>query len=376
MNETKDQISMTPLEFRDLLAEGNELTVEIFDQFIRDCPKEGQYLEYKAGTLFKEKGLKEIRGIIKEYVSSFANAAGGVLVLGPHDKDPSRVTPCPNIPKGRESLDTWAEKSLQDMAHLLVPPPCIKMLSYGEGAVLVIAVHRSPSLVPCVSNNRMQYYLRMAESTLPVPEYLLTDLFHERRRLPTLELKAQTVQADWGRRPGDLGAPLYISIQLVVENIGLLTAKDIRIGIVMWQAQHRDRPKPLVNNFLLSHVRIEDVGFNRNAGGGDFLVFEEGLVVSDPFDAEPFQAASKVTLRYAVSKIEGRNVGAIFLMTEGGLLNWYELIFLIRPERYMKYDQETLEARLERVFSRRPRVALERKVPMVPEIASTPGSVR
>ena len=77
-----------PEGFKDAIMRGRKITPTELAPFIAANPKEGQLHDYKNGKLthVTTKAEKEAgQRTIKEWVTAFANAEGGVLLIGPED---------------------------------------------------------------------------------------------------------------------------------------------------------------------------------------------------------------------------------------------------------------------------------------------------
>jgi hypothetical protein len=109
----------------------------------------------------------------------------------------------------------------------------------NKGHVLAIAVARAPSLVPCVEARELKYFLRMGDSTLQIPEYLIADLVLGRRQRPILELHSARLddayyEMSTADEPGRTVNVREARFSCIMENLSLTTAEDVRIGAVLW----------------------------------------------------------------------------------------------------------------------------------------------
>lgn len=173
--------------FRLALRDAMELELaRAIDSLIASKRVEGQWIEFKAGQLFKTEGAAKDE--IRRQISGFANAEGGVLVLGVTEPDPltglRTVDGCP--PVGGNAHD-WVSRVLQDVptARPRVHPP----VAVNGKSVLVIAVDRAPVIVPCPAKRGVVFYLRIGDSTHEVPGWLEADLVLGRRQRPHLTVE-------------------------------------------------------------------------------------------------------------------------------------------------------------------------------------------
>ena len=242
---------MNSREVLDYLLEGNTFSPNQLDDLIRDQPKEDQYLDYKDGRLTTSKKRKGGRETIRHWTNGFANSDGGLLVVGVSEEQPRTISACdPTI--ANEPLDKWAEGLLHDMTPYMSPLPRIQVVCHPQGPVLLIAVARAPQLVPCVEARQLKYFLRLNQSTLEAPPYLLSDLVLGRRQHPLLDVRLKGIE--W---QGDQYAPseLRAMCTFTIENMSLVDANNVRLGIISWSStRKRDRGSTYINRYLRSHI--------------------------------------------------------------------------------------------------------------------------
>jgi len=242
----------TPRELLDLLLEDGELTPDDLDEIIAKFPREGLLHEFKDGSVTADP--KKAGGVVREYVSGFANAEGGVLIFGVAEGDPRSISPC--RPIGAEPLDVWAQKKLSRMVGHFSPQPRFRVVNHPKGEVLIIAVARAPQLVPRIESGDTTFHLRFHDSTRKAPEYLITDLVLGRRKRAILEPLIED-SCFYYERQDELtfwcGA---LELKLVVENSSFEFADDLEVGLVGW-ALLTDSISPL-SRHLLAHVDIEE----------------------------------------------------------------------------------------------------------------------
>ena len=92
------------------LSSGHQLKIDELDDLVKHKVKEDQFLEFKSG---KEVEYKETTKTIRDYMCSFANSDGGVLIIGVDAKSgvPTNVDGCNNHKKG--DLAEWASRCLK-----------------------------------------------------------------------------------------------------------------------------------------------------------------------------------------------------------------------------------------------------------------------
>lgn len=217
------------LEFLGELLDGKALTPDRLDELVKRQVEEDQWLDYKSGDLLKDK-YRNFK--LRKHVSGFANAQGGVLLVGVVGKEKDSqgrswtVTGCDEESLNETTLVEWARDALRDIAVYLVPFPLLSVVTHAQGAVLAIAIQRAPRLVPCRERHGIVHYLRIGHGTERIPEYLYTDLVLGRRQHPTLALtgSVKIIPQNWPN--------VLFQWEIAVENEGLIWAKQIRAGII------------------------------------------------------------------------------------------------------------------------------------------------
>jgi hypothetical protein len=228
---------------------------EDIDAVIASFGQEDQHLEYKAGAIMEKKPLEELRLEVRRHVTGFANAEGGVLFVGVSDEQPRKVTGA-RAP-GTETLVGWGTRLLSDLAGYFSPMPNIFAVDHPAGQVLVIAAARAPQLVPFVEAGELRYTLRIGDSTLDVPPYLIADLMLGRRSHPVLELRDVTIN---GRLTDE---EIDLSVEIQVDNDSLIAAVDTGVGRIAWSLYHTAAvPPPLpLSKFAQQYVELEEIGY-------------------------------------------------------------------------------------------------------------------
>jgi len=158
----------------DELLGGATLGVEDLDEVLASFPDEDQYLDYKDGRITSKADQKQLKADLLRFVTGFANADGGVLAVGVTEHRPRSVNGA--AAPGKETLVGWAARILSGVVGFFSPPPVIFTVHHSGAEVLVIAVARAPQLIPYVEAGELKYALRIGDSTVTVPPYLISDL--------------------------------------------------------------------------------------------------------------------------------------------------------------------------------------------------------
>jgi hypothetical protein len=143
------------------------------------------------------------------------------------------------------------------MVGYFSPQPRFQVIPHSQGPVLAIAVARAPSLVPCVESRALKYFFRIGDSTLEIPEYLIADLVLGRRQHPLLDVHYHNFTEVSDVR--EFGSPnkdrnvTRTSFDFIVENLSLVAAEQVEVGMVSWALSGDDTE---INRYLRTHIDI------------------------------------------------------------------------------------------------------------------------
>jgi hypothetical protein len=201
-------------------------------QLVKACPKEDEYLDYKAGKTLADP--KAAAATVRQYASAFGNGEGGALVIG-YDQA-AQTFDGATVPGGA-LLAEWAANVLSQQGPFFAPPPRIAPATVNKRTVLAIAFPRAPGLVPVVEAGAISHYVRIGDTNVRMPDHLVADLVLGRRRRPVLRVGVYSVRLDPAAAvqlaPGDVRGHL-LRATFVVENISLVPADDVRLGLAVW----------------------------------------------------------------------------------------------------------------------------------------------
>jgi len=216
------------LELLDALMEGGLLSEARLDDLLCRKVDEGLHLDYKHGKELADQRKGAVT--LRQYISAFANSAGGTLIVGV-DRASRSVTGCA-VPRGGD-VSEWTSRCLTPIAPYLSPSPRIHTLKHSHGLVLVAAVYRSSALVPVAEGGQLAYYVRIGDQTLKAPTYLMADLVLGRRATPRVRIGSVSLTSVSFERAGT-DELMRLDLHFSVENEGLSWATDVRVGIVSW----------------------------------------------------------------------------------------------------------------------------------------------
>jgi hypothetical protein len=323
-----------------------------------DAPKpvsgEGQHHDYKHADILVDR--KKGGDVLREYAAAFANAEGGVLIVGIDDRTHAWA-PVDDAKFGLGGVKEWAEKGLNGVASgfRLTYRATTVVLSAG-GCVLLVAASRSQSLVPLFDGQRPTYWFRFGHENRAVPDFLISDLVLGRRRQPTLTVEP-TDQCAFGYLTNTLHHELVVELSLDVTNDSLVTARDIRVGLVgPFFGEKKASP---VSRALLEHIDLQtdpkrtDYPLRDLAGDwGSDPEKPEWSTTLRPFDTATVRLPTRVT-GFGVAAF------AVYAVPEGCEPQWFQVIVDPRGQHLFKGDRVPHRPLVER--ARRPVVAFDWK---------------
>ena len=337
----------------DDLVGGDVLDAAALDTLILEASEEDLFLDYKSGQQREEK----LKQTIRKWVTGFANADGGTLIVGV--TEPKKASGLPREVDGVRApsgspLEEWATRVLADLAGAFSPPPCISSVKHPKGQVLVIAVRRAQQLIPYAEGTKIRYAMRIGESTVDVPEFLITDLLLGRRNHPVLEVRAVVLDSDVNGTRDEWVSPL---LRVTIDNLGFVTAEDVEIGLVSWSwARAQQQPTSHLLQFLdmaqppapcydtFGKVSPETWGVRRIAcrpSGGQVLhlkAFEYAMTDWVPVGRFPPGGGGHFSC-------------GLYVMPKGSMPDWYEVYC-----KYTQIEHEGLRGtpKVERLYDRKP----------------------
>ena len=208
---------MSVNDLHERMLTGHPVLAEHVDEALRTGRKraeewETQYVEFKAGDFLANKSSDNKTGepgkpykaaaVLRKWVAGFANADGGLLVIGVSEGTKAVTGLGGTCGAVRKNPSEWAGHALSQLAWQLDPPPRIEVVDHPDGQVLLIDVGRSRGLVGCSENGQVIHYVRFGESTLAMPAHLVSDLVTGRRSEPRLvpqrmEARCQNDKGAW-----------------------------------------------------------------------------------------------------------------------------------------------------------------------------------
>jgi len=314
-------------ELLEELLSGRQMTSGELNGLLQDRIDEDLHLDYKHGDALQDR--REANQMLREYVSGFANSAGGMLIVGV-DEANWRVTGC-QAPGGG-SLTRWASRSLTPIAGYLSPPPILQEVDHPDGPVLVAVVTRSAVLAPCFErgDRRSLYYLRLDDQTLQADEYLVADLVLGRRQHAYLTI---TEVMTWGGGKEinrEAHHDWWFQMQFTIENQGLSRAENVRVGVINLSGRNASSSIPM-GNHLLGYVAVVEPDKYR----GDVLELRQHVNVCpvlEPFALRTLSTSGCVSSPLAwaggfYTPYEWK--AAVYLIAEGTPPTWYQLSITI-----------------------------------------------
>lgn len=366
-------MSQRVLELLNRIMAGYEISSDELNSLIDDKVKEGQLLDYKHGNELNKGSKPSPRDTIRQYVTGFANADGGILIIGvdAEKKDqPWEVTGA-SAPGGHD-LARWASDCLSDIMPLFSPLPRFQILQHPKGNILVIAALRSANLVPCTESGKIVYYLRIHDKTVAAPDYLLSDLVLGRRQHPLLQLREVQFMS-LSKEPIEKSMTLTVCFvaEITIENYGLSWAEAVDVGLIGWVGGIDYRGIPETSS-LRSHINIQEPALGLYTGPRHLVHTAHNPVIIRTFESFSFALGG---MSWYIPVRQGRDMykyvwnAALYIVNKNSPPIWYQVsltidentLSVIRPVAFHQTHKEYFsfqegEIRCTRLFSERPLV--------------------
>lgn len=234
--------------FLDRVLAGAEIDPTEIDALLEARVEEDLSLDYKSGLILNRhdgKALlgrpKTFDGKIRKHIAGFANAEGGVLIIGvnepekrrnPHThewvRDPTKLREVDGLVGiGPERARELAAEAIKRLRPSLSVSIRVQAVEHMKGLVLLVAVPRSDSLVIAVENEQAVHYLRMHDETVHAPGYLVEDLVLGRRRRPVIRASAGETEVVW-----ESSGTATIQLRLQFDNEGFAYADTPMVGLL------------------------------------------------------------------------------------------------------------------------------------------------
>lgn len=317
---------------------GTTPTADDIETLLRERVREGLHLDFKSGLEFvDEPGAetpgdpKKFHGKVRKFVAGFANSDGGLLVIGirePMRRNPGtgeeERDPDPNAPRTVDGVKLPSDAAVLRVKEAVVSlrpylssAPRIHAIERDDGLVVVIAVPRSDALVVCLEANKtVVHYLRLHDSTVHAPGYLVEDIVLGRRRRPSVEVNVVQCELD-----GET-----LDLTLSIKNVGLVWLERTQVGLVCYSGGAAG-PSTEVPEALRAGVDVQECAGLRTP----LTLTSHSLSVTASMDAQfvaPFQIAYASTSGRRVLFPRGHEVwwaAAVYVVQHNQPPSWYQL---------------------------------------------------
>ena len=195
----------------------------ILADLVREKVGEGSFHEYKRGLWLTSADVKQE---LRAQVTGFANAEGGVVIIGIVGGEPSQgaaawsfeAPTCPDA----AGWDEWLGRVLSEVSAKTRVE--WQVVGVNGVDVVVVAANRAEALIRVYEKPNLVCHLRVGPQTVPIPETLFADLALGRRAKPDLVLEQLSVDG------GTDSKGFHLNVFLFVHNQGLLWVPDLSVA--------------------------------------------------------------------------------------------------------------------------------------------------
>jgi hypothetical protein len=346
------------LSLLEQLLTGHHMSADELDQLVAGQAKEDLYLEYKNGLELQKPNAADT---IREYMSGFANSAGGVLIVGVKASTglPTEITGCQGHKRG--DLAEWTARCLNEIASFFSPLPRFHVVDHPQGEVLVGVTQRSLSLVPRRLGNSIVYHFRMHDQTLKAPDYLMADLLLGRRQQPILQVSGHSLANLRRNFDNSIGAmDVQIDLRIQYENMSIVWAEECRWGIIAW-LQYVSGTGVTVNapgRHLLSFVDQIDIPRSSDPRTAQLYHFRGALSIEEPFETVGKDISFFLPLRVRDEWFTYIWKAALYITAKNSLPLWHQINIVVNDAMIKLIDGAPTGGKQSEIF----RLTTERPV--------------
>jgi hypothetical protein len=231
-----------PITSSDFLGRALSLAAGADDisELLRQRVAEDLFLDFKSGLWLTRVAKHDPARALRSYVAGFANADGGAVVIGVKEIQEGacksyEVDGCP--PQGRQAWKDWAADSLAQIAGYLTRPPRMAEINHPGGTVLVVAIQRSNTFVPCPEGRRPVFYLRIGHQTLAIDPYLYADLMLGRRQTPHFTGEVECTATH------DAQGGISLAVNITLTNSSMVWVPAFQVGVLGYHMPTNGLPR-------------------------------------------------------------------------------------------------------------------------------------
>lgn len=211
---------------------------------------EDLHVEYKSGGWLTRESMADRAQDMRWYIVGFANADGGVLVIGMDEnvrasdgrRVPSALSVIGHIPP--DGLGAWITRAISPGAVFpaLQFAPRIHEVCGADGRVdqIVVVVPPSHNTISTVRyGGKNLFPARMGESTEALDEWTVRAILHGTRQTPRVSLAIDTALGSSSVQRGlrlpstpDRQQDLIVTLRLFLHNDALVAARGVHVGLV------------------------------------------------------------------------------------------------------------------------------------------------
>lgn len=237
-----------------VLSRSRVITLAEVEALAHQHVQEGVSLEYKRGQWLGDKSRDATREI-RQHLSGFANADGGLLIIGIVDGDLSHsaadrwTVEGAECPGGPGMWDHWISSVLQEIMIRTRARWQVIEAGTPNRQIVLLAVDRSDTLIRVYEKPERLCYLRIQDQTLPMNHSHVADLELGRRAKPDLELGAASARFN-----SDSEDTLVV-LDCEIRNKGLVWVSSLRVAWVAYSGRPAKNSRP-VSDALLRHIEV------------------------------------------------------------------------------------------------------------------------
>ena len=337
-------------------------TEDVLLELVRRKTAESRWLEYKDGRWLDPKDSagkpQDAAGNLRRQVAGFANAEGGVLIVGVSEDSPQPGAPgvatglAPTANSRKGGLEQFARTALTEGVYpTLSPSPAIHSFEAPDGDEYLVVVARQVrhGLVSVRCGKHEVFPARFGASTIDLDPWAVRSILLGTRRQPEFCISGKeappTITVS-RQKPQFHSRRFAANLALSLVNQSLLHAERVSWGLVSPMPIHGSTLTPTLSDAALTPVK-RDIALCRDRDGRPSLVDPRGdpghlqrCSRHSPPTIAPMGTA-EMPLRFDFETRDQESFElwlAVYVVAKDSLPAWFRIELVVKDGKLVEYD--------------------------------------
>ena len=338
-----------------------EWTEDVLDALIQRRTPESRWLEYKDGRWLDSKDsagkAQSASENLRRYVASFANAEGGVLIVGISEESAGSGEPgvptglAPSTSRRKGGLEQFARTSLtQGVYPALTPTPELHCFDGSEGGEYLVVVARQVrwGLVSVRYEDNDVFPARLGASTIDLDPWAVRSILLGTRQQPEFAIPREGAapRISLANRPAKwLSTRFDANISLPLVNESLLHAEGVSWGLISPLPVHRSAYTATMTDAALGPVRRDVATIGHSAKRHSLVDASHGpfhlqRVGRNPVPTLPPMGTMRmpISFDFETQGMESFELWlAVYVVAKESLPSWFRIELMVREGKLAEY---------------------------------------